>query len=252
LSISGIPPLNGFVSKWMVYQGILETGQNGAGVWVLWLAAAMLGSALTMASFVKVLHAGFLCKPSRELAVRPPREVGVSMALPMVVLAAICVLFGVLAYRLPLRQLILPVMDAMGQPVAYPGVWWGGAATVMLLVAFAVGLLIYFLTTARTVRGCETYIGGEDLNEAARRTGAPAAAAEGEVTGADFYRTIEELPILGGFYRAADRKLFDVYEVGKQATSVISRALQVFHTGVLRSYVTWYVVGLLILLWALR
>ena len=30
LSISGIPPLNGFVSKWMIYQGIIEVG-NGQG-----------------------------------------------------------------------------------------------------------------------------------------------------------------------------------------------------------------------------
>ena len=65
LSISGIPPLNGFASKWMIYQGIISGGEGAGLGWIVWLAVAMLGSALTLASFVKVLHATFLCKPSR-------------------------------------------------------------------------------------------------------------------------------------------------------------------------------------------
>ncbi len=65
LSISGIPPLNGFASKWMIYQGIISSGEGAGPGWVVWLAVAMLGSALTLASFVKVLHATFLCKPSQ-------------------------------------------------------------------------------------------------------------------------------------------------------------------------------------------
>ncbi|MBU2266395.1 MAG: complex I subunit 5 family protein, partial [Candidatus Omnitrophica bacterium] len=36
-AISGIPPFNGFVSKWMVYQGILETAKTGGKLWVVWL-----------------------------------------------------------------------------------------------------------------------------------------------------------------------------------------------------------------------
>jgi len=35
LSISGIPPLNGFASKWMIYQGIISTGENGGLTWVV-------------------------------------------------------------------------------------------------------------------------------------------------------------------------------------------------------------------------
>ena len=45
LSISGVPPFNGFVSKWMIYQGIVELGREGSKLWVIWLAAAMFGSA---------------------------------------------------------------------------------------------------------------------------------------------------------------------------------------------------------------
>ncbi|MCK4807494.1 MAG: hypothetical protein KAT09_07595, partial [Candidatus Aegiribacteria sp.] len=38
LSISGVPPFNGFASKWMLYQGIILSGGSG-GLWVLWLVA---------------------------------------------------------------------------------------------------------------------------------------------------------------------------------------------------------------------
>ena len=56
MSISGVPPFNGFASKWMIYQGIIDFG-TGSGVanklWVVWLGLAVLGSALTLASFIK-------------------------------------------------------------------------------------------------------------------------------------------------------------------------------------------------------
>ncbi len=38
LAISGIPPLNGFVSKWMVYQGIVDAG---IGRYLIFLVAAI-------------------------------------------------------------------------------------------------------------------------------------------------------------------------------------------------------------------
>ena len=102
LSISGIPPLNGFASKWMIYQGIITSGEGGGLSWVIWLAVAMLGSALTLASFVKVLHATFLCKPSVEIQQMDIHENRYSMLLPMIVLAVLCVVFGVFAFQLPL------------------------------------------------------------------------------------------------------------------------------------------------------
>ena len=58
LSISGVPPFNGFVSKWMVYPGLINQLQvNDYGLRItaiLCLAAAMFGSGLTLASFMKL------------------------------------------------------------------------------------------------------------------------------------------------------------------------------------------------------
>ncbi|MBU1006811.1 MAG: hypothetical protein KKH08_04380, partial [Candidatus Omnitrophica bacterium] len=66
LSISGVPPFNGFFSKWMVYQGLVEKGKSGGVLWIFCLVAAMFGSGLTLASFIKLIHAMFLGKSGNK------------------------------------------------------------------------------------------------------------------------------------------------------------------------------------------
>ena len=101
LSISGVPPLNGFASKWLIYQGMLESRH------VIFLIVAIFGSALTLASFVKVLHSVFLGR--RPARLERVKEVDFSMQLPMVFLAILCVLFGIFA-AYPLEKFIVPVV----------------------------------------------------------------------------------------------------------------------------------------------
>jgi len=97
LSISGIPPLNGFVSKWMVYQGVIRMGtsQTGAAanLWPVWLTCAIFGSALTLASFVKLIHSVFLSRLPSDL--KDVKEVSPLQTVPMIVLASLCVFFGI-------------------------------------------------------------------------------------------------------------------------------------------------------------
>jgi len=251
MSISGIPPLNGFASKWMVYQGIIESG-SGGGLWVIWLAVAVCGSTLTVASFVKVLHAVFLCKPSNEIRGRKIQEVGFAMWLPMVTLAVLCVVFGVFVYRLPLANAILPALGIA--KLDYPGVWSAGPATILLLAGFIVGVLVYFVTTTRKVRETRTYIGGEILEEGSgsdRATSQSKAMADVEVSGVDFYRAMEEMFPLRILYKAAARKWFDIYDVGSRSVFIVVEHLRAAHSGRLPIYLTWMLFGLLVLLWAL-
>ncbi|MHC4721738.1 MAG: complex I subunit 5 family protein, partial [Planctomycetota bacterium] len=67
LGISGVPPLNGFVSKWMVYQGIIQMGggestAGAGGLWPVLLIVAVFGSALTLAYSIKIVHSVFLSR----------------------------------------------------------------------------------------------------------------------------------------------------------------------------------------------
>jgi multicomponent Na+:H+ antiporter subunit A len=248
LAISGIPPLNGFYSKWMIYQALVDSGRNGNYLWIICLATAMFGSALTLASFVKVIHSVFLCKRSAELRHRDIREVGFSMWLPGVALACLCVIFGVFAYKLPLTTMIFP---AMGGVVHLSGAWYAGPATVLLLAAYAAGLLVYLLATVMKARSCDTYIGGEIMDEVFHHKGTIDRVEDVEVTGVDFYRTVEDLSPLREIFGAARKKLFDIYDVGRKVTFFFVEILRRAHGGLLPMYLTWVLAGLLVLFWML-
>ncbi|MFH1022734.1 MAG: proton-conducting transporter membrane subunit [Planctomycetota bacterium] len=245
LAISGIPPLNGFASKWMIYQAVIETGRQGGMLWIVWLAAAMIGSALTLASFVKVLHAVFLRKPAPDLAARRITEVPAAMGIPMAILAVCCVLFGVAAYRLPLRHIILP---AVGGSVAFTGTWWAGPATLLLATAFLVGVVLYLLGTVLRARECATYIGGEDLDKAYVTGTVADGNRDVAVTGTDFYLTIQREKPFRVLYAMAERKWFDIYEIGKKTAAGFGWVLSALHTGNLHFYLDWVIVGMAALL----
>ena len=245
LSISGIPPLNGFASKWMIYQGIISSGESGGMAWVIWLAIAMLGSALTLASFVKVLHATFLCKPSLEIRQLKIRERSVDMLMPMVVLAVLCVVFGIFAFQVPLAQLIFPVVQTH-----ISGVWWAGLATVLILLAVVVGLLIYLLTMrSGKLRKVRTYIGGEQMQDVYISGEQQSGPRHVEVTGVDFYATIEQLPGIHRFYLLMQARAFDIYEHIRLGSNYIVQVLRSLHSGILPAYLRWFVAGLLVVVW---
>ena len=245
LAISGIPPLNGFASKWMIYQGIIDSGAGGGLSWVIWLSVAMLGSALTLASFVKVLHATFLCKPSPETQAADIRENKPAMLLPLVVLAVLCVVFGVFAFQVPLGRLIFPAVG-----VEVQGVWWAGLATVLIIGAIAIGLGIYWLTMrGGKLRRVSTWVGGEKLEDVYLSGEAPGSARHVEVTGVDFYATIEQLPVLRRVYPMARARAFDIYYLCRGGLGYFIGALRTAHTGVLPAYLRWFVIGLLVVVW---
>ena len=234
LSISGVPPFNGFVSKWMVYQGIINLGKEGDKLWIIWLVAAMFGSALTLASFMKVIHTVFLGQ-STSAKRATIKEVGFTMWLPMVVLAALCILFGVFAKAVPLKNFILPAVEG----VSFLGIWSSGLATVMIIIGIIVGLLIYIIGNVKGMREDTPFIGGEVI------------PAEHRVTGVDFYNTIRDLRLLKGAYNGAGKGFFDIYYLGANIVTVFTRAVQRVHTGLLTAYFSWLLAGLLILIYIL-
>jgi NADH:ubiquinone oxidoreductase subunit 5 (subunit L)/multisubunit Na+/H+ antiporter MnhA subunit len=240
LAISGVPPMNGFASKWMIYQGIIESGRGAGALWMVWLIAAMFGSALTLASFMKLLHAVFLGQPSSQIMRlgNEPREVGPTMRIPQVVLATLCVLFGVFAYQLPLQ---LGVFPALGGEVPFTGMWNASLATVLIVVGIGVGLVIYALGTLRNARQAEPFVGGERLD------GYP----QMRLSGVEFYRTVSELGPLKAIYGMAEHKVFDLYEVGTTFTLSVHRALRSLHNGILSTYLAWCLLGMMLLFWVL-
>ncbi len=96
VAISGLPPLNGFVSEWLVYLGLFDaTISHGPSAWAAMPAAILLGvtGALALACFVKVCSVVFLGAP-RSPAAAQAHESGPAMRGAMVVLGAACVAIG--------------------------------------------------------------------------------------------------------------------------------------------------------------
>ena len=101
VAICGLPPLNGFVSEWLVYMGLLGPFSGGApeNFRVLTLAApalALVGT-LAVACFVKVYGAVFLGEArSQKQEVRSKKgEATATMIAPMAALGVCCVVIGV-------------------------------------------------------------------------------------------------------------------------------------------------------------
>jgi len=95
-AISGLPPLNGFVSEWLVFLGLFDAvGGPGLSAWAAGPAAILLGvtGALALACFVKVCGIVFL-GTARTEAARRASECGPLMRGPMLGLAVACIAIG--------------------------------------------------------------------------------------------------------------------------------------------------------------
>ena len=93
-SISGIPPFNGFASKWMIYQATYEKAAETGNIgFLLATIICLITSVLTLASFVKVTQSVFFGQlPAKYENVK---EVPFGMRFAMGIFAAICVICGI-------------------------------------------------------------------------------------------------------------------------------------------------------------
>jgi formate hydrogenlyase subunit 3/multisubunit Na+/H+ antiporter MnhD subunit len=99
MSISALPPFNGFVSEWLTFQAALQAWQLESGVLrsLIPVVAAVLAltGALSAACFVRVYGVAFLGQ-ARSRHVRRAGRVPVGMRAAQGMLAALCLLLGVL------------------------------------------------------------------------------------------------------------------------------------------------------------
>jgi hydrogenase-4 component B len=115
LAISGLPPLNGFVSEWLTFQAFLYGFLASADPVVRSLfpvAAALLAltCALAAACFVKAFGISFLALP-RSAAAADARESPAIMIVPQAFLAVLCLALGVLPGRVV--QVLGGVVDSL-------------------------------------------------------------------------------------------------------------------------------------------
>jgi len=98
MAITALPPLNGFVSEWLTYQGMLQAAL-GDGVlyrlvFTLSIVALALTGALAVMCFVKVYSVIFGGAPRDKKIFEKAKEAPISMIIGMFILVIGCFAFG--------------------------------------------------------------------------------------------------------------------------------------------------------------
>jgi len=105
MAISGIPPFNGFWSKLIIIIACIQAKHTGYALW------AVLGSILTLSSFMKVQRYAFYGAPKKVL--NKIKEVPASMQIAMIILALICILGGLLLLPMFRNSFLQPAVDVL-------------------------------------------------------------------------------------------------------------------------------------------
>jgi hydrogenase-4 component B len=99
VAISALPPFNGFVSEWLIFQAVLQSPELPQ--WALKITVPAVGALLALAAalaaacFVKAYGLTFLGRP-RGTAAETAKEVDRCSLVAMFMLAALCLLAGIL------------------------------------------------------------------------------------------------------------------------------------------------------------
>ena len=225
VAISGLPPLNGFVSEWLTYQALLAGFGTTESLTRLMFPIAgsllALTAALAAACFVKAFGIPFLALPRSEAAASA-QESAVSMRIGMGILAAACIVLGLGA------SWILPVFDpiteqtvgmqvsstlAAGGIAVQAGTARSGSMSTagIALVLLAIGGTAAFLINRR-LRSARTTTGP------AWDCGLPGLTAENEYTATAFSKPLRM--IFAAFYRPR-REINPEYDVSPYYPSAI-------------------------------
>jgi formate hydrogenlyase subunit 3/multisubunit Na+/H+ antiporter MnhD subunit len=152
-AIAALPPLNGFVSEWLLFQAVLKGPLLPQ--WELKIAAAVIAALLALAAalaatcFVRAFGIAFLGRP-RSPEAAAASEVEPSMRWTLLVLAGLCLALGILPMLglMPMTRLGEAVIGAAAvPPEARSWIWltppaaggnsYGGIVVLIVITVFA-------------------------------------------------------------------------------------------------------------------
>jgi hydrogenase-4 component B len=271
ISISALPPFNGFVSEWLTFQAQLQSinlSDNITKIAILSSGAALaLTSALAAACFVKAFGISFLALPRSEHAGHA-KEVPKSMLFGMAFLSVLCLALGVLPFY------FVGILDDIASPLVGTSViskitfdlsiatGAGSISTVwlflLLFIFLPIPLILAFAAGGRT--GTKTY---ETWG-----CGQPATTCRNEYTATAFSKPIRMW--FGNIYRphreihttyagspyikesfAFESEITPIFEKYLYSPVVwialaLSRVLRVIQTGSIQLYLLYILITLVI------
>jgi formate hydrogenlyase subunit 3/multisubunit Na+/H+ antiporter MnhD subunit len=272
LAASGLPPLGGFVSEFLVFSGALVSATDNRLGLVAVAAVVIVGlglvGALAAACFVKALGIVFLGEPRSPEAARA-HEAPMSMLVPLVVLALACVALGLMGpllagavAPLAVELAALPAGAALGATAgldALRGITAGAAA--VLGIAAVLGVVRFSLLRRRNVRSGLTW----DCGYAAPTARMQYTASSFAQPILDMFRTVlrphRKLPEQDGLFPTEEGLATETHDLvaHRVVRPVLSRAarllvpLRRLQHGNLHLYVLYIVLALVVLsVWAMQ
>ena len=152
LAISGLPPLNGFVSEFLIYLGSfrgIALGRTDFAFSLLAIVSLAVIGGLALACFTKVVGVVFQGEP-RSRAAESVNEDGPMMLIPMLVLAAACIVIGVFPtlFMAMAVNAVASLQSGYGAVPLAPFEQLTGNITRTAALVFAVFFIILTLRTA--------------------------------------------------------------------------------------------------------
>lgn len=168
-SMAAVPPMNGFVSEWLMIKTVIDAGVGDSVInIVLPLIVAVLGICGTMAavSYVRLYGFMFLGRP-RSAAAAEPGRISPSSMVPLGVLSCACIALGVLSI-----PVIYTIIDSMRKTLAITyeieniiADSFHPVAISAVLIAVCLILYALFRVFRRGSRSVKTWGCGTDLDD---------------------------------------------------------------------------------------
>jgi len=262
LSIAGLPPFNGFVSKWLLYQSAIFG--RPASIYIVYAVIAIFMSTVTLAYFMKYLGAAYLGTVPERLS-REPAGSPRSMEVVQLLLAAGCLLLGIVpaafvtifSYGIlasapaGLKDLAPAVFAAL--PWQGAAVQWDGAAgsalnpaAILLALAACTGIAYAMYRSVRVEsRSAAIWNCGEVVPDDAVRYRASSFYKPFRNLIGPVYRKIglPRIPPPQPLARGLDFDRWLYFPIGS-AFERIGKTFSRIHNGVPQFYLLWQVVGL--------
>ncbi len=273
ISISALPPFNGFVSEWLTFQAQLlsiNLSDNITKIAILSSGAALvLTSALAAACFVKAFGISFLALPRSEHA-QHAKEVPGSMLFGMGILSILCIALGVLPFY------FVRILDDIVSPLVGTSViskitfdlsiatGAGSISTVwlflLIFIFIPIILILAFAAGGRTgTKTYETWGCGQPATTGRNEYTATAFSKPIRMWFSNIYRPHREIhTTYAGSPYFKERFAFEseiepifekyMYSPAVWITLTLSRILRVIQTGSLQLYLLYILITLVIAL----
>ena len=149
----------------------------------------------------------------------------------MVIIAVFCVGIGVFATSYFIPEILMPVTGEF----TYIGIWNSTAVSILILVSIVLGVIIYLVGDIKKFRTEDSFVGGELMQDTAH------------YSVLDFYKTISDFKFLSFFYKKAEKKWFDIYDLSRGIAVTFNKDLSSAHQGILTNYIFWMIFGLILM-----